>query len=136
MAPAPPRGTWLTVCAVLFVLLGISNLLKPFQMGGEDVGFVLFGTRLRGVANAIVGPLLGVYLLIYAHGIWTMRRFALGMGHAYAAYVILNLLLWHLNRSTPRTPAETAVWIAYAAVAIGVSLGAAIALTKRKAELR
>jgi hypothetical protein len=129
------RGAWLTLCAVSFVLLAVSNLLKPLQLGGEQTGFVLFGTRLSGTANILAGPLFGLYLLIYAYGIWTMRRFAVGMGHAYAAYVIVNLLLWHANDPTPRTPGHVAFGVVYAAVAIAVSLGAAIALTRRKADL-
>ncbi len=129
------RGPWLTACTVLFVVLAVSNLLKPFQIGGDHTGFVLFGTRLSGNANILVGPLFGLYLLIYAYGIWTMRRFALGMGHAYAAYVIVNLLLWQANDPTPRTPRYVAFGVVYTIVAIGVSLGAAIALTRRKAEL-
>lgn len=130
------RGAWLTVCAVLFVLLAVSNLLKPLQIGGAHTGFVFFGTRLSGSANSVVGPLFGIYLLVYAYGIWTMRRFAVGMGHAYAAYVVVNLLLWQGNDPNPRTPGYVAFGIAYAVIAVGVSLGAAIALTRRKAQLQ
>lgn len=130
------RGMWLTVCAVLFVLLAVSNLLKPLQFGGARTGFVFFGTRLSGSANSVAGPLFGIYLLAYAYGIWTMRRFAVGMGHAYAAYVLVNLLLWQGNDPTPRSPGYVAFGITYAVIAVGVSLGAAIALTRRKAQLR
>jgi hypothetical protein len=127
------RSTWLTVCAILFAILAVSNLLKPLQLLGAQTGFVLFGHRLSGAANALAGPLFGLYLAVYAYGIWTMRRFALPLSHAYAAYVIVNLILWQSNAPEPR-PAVL-FGIAYAAVAIGVSLGAAIAITKRKAEL-
>jgi len=127
------RGTWLTTCAILFGVLAVSNALKPLQLLGDNTGFVLFGGRLSGGANAIAGPLFAAFLAVYAYGIWTMRRFALPMSHAYAAYVILNLILWNM-RSTEPTP--VLFGIVYATVAIGVSLGAAIALTRRKAELR
>jgi hypothetical protein len=130
------RGTWLTICAICFALLAVSNFAKPLQLLGEQTGFVFFGIRLSGVANAIVGPLFGVFLLLYAVGIWTMRRFALGMAHAYAAYVIVNLVLWQGNDPHAGTPGHLAFGLVYAAVAVGVSLGAAIALTRRKAELR
>lgn len=130
-----PRGTWLTICAVLFGILAISNLLKPLQLGAQT-GFVLFGTRLTGAANAIAGPLFGLFLAAYAYGIWRMRRFALPMSHAYAAYVIVNLVLWQMIGPEPPPGIGYMLFgIAYLTVAVGVSLGAAIALTKRKAEL-
>ena len=130
----PHRGTWLTICAICFGLLAVSNLLKPLHIG-ENTGFVFFGTRLSGTPNAIIGPLFAVFLAIYAYGIWTMRHFALPMGHAYATYVIINLVLWTLN--APAADATQMIGgIVYAAVAIAVSLGAAVALTRRKNELR
>ncbi|MGH7787247.1 MAG: hypothetical protein ACRERC_10305 [Candidatus Binatia bacterium] len=128
------RGTALTVFAALFGLLAISNFLKPLQLT-ESAGFVFFGSRLSGTANAIAGPLFGLFLAVYAYGIWTMRRFALPMGHAYATYVILNLFLWTMRMPEGANELGVVGGIVYAAVAIGVSLGAAILLTKRKAEL-
>jgi hypothetical protein len=126
------RGTWLTICAVLFGILALSNALKPLQLGGDQTGFVFLGQRLSGVANTIAGPLFAAFLAVYAYGIWTMRRFALPMSHAYAAWVILNLVLWNL-RTTQPTP--VLFGLVYVSIAIGVSLGAAIAITKRKTEL-
>lgn len=130
------RGTWLTVCALCFALLAVSNLLKPLQIGGEQTGFVFFGMRLSGFANLIAGPLFGIFLAVYAYSIWHMRRLALPLAHAYATYVILNLFLWSMNDPNPKTPGYVAFAAGYAVVAIGISLGAAIALTRRKAELR
>jgi hypothetical protein len=129
------RGRALTIFAILFGILAISNLLKPLQLD-ENTGFVFFGNRLSGTANAIAGPLFGIFLAVYAYGIWTMRRWALPMGHAYATYVILNLFLWTFNDPNPKTAGYIVFGIVYAVIAIGVSLGAAIQLTKRKAELR
>lgn len=129
------RGTWLTICAICFALLAVSNFLKPLHLLGENTGFVLFGTRLSGTSNAVVGPLFGVFLLLYAAAIWTMRRHALPMAHAYATYVILNLVLWSLG-SADDGPRALLFGLVYAAVAVGVSLGAAVSLTRRKAELR
>ena len=131
---APHRGTFLTVCAICFGLLAVSNFLKPLQLS-ENAGFVFFGTRLEGTGNAIVAPLFGAFLAIYAYGIWTMRRYALAMGHAYATYVIINLVLWQIN-TAETAPLRVVGGIVYAAVAVGISLGAAVALTRRKAELR
>lgn len=136
MDTQPQRGAWLTACAVCFGLLAVSNLLKPLHLGGDNTAFVFFGTRLSGAGNTIIGPLFGLFLAIYAYGIWTMRRFAMAMGHAYATYVIINLVLWSLNQPSPASTTGVLGGIAYMVVAIGVSLGAAVALTRRKAELR
>lgn len=128
----PTRGPWLTTCAVLFGMLAVSNLFKPLQLLGPQTGFVLFGERLTGGANAVAGPLFGIFLAVYAYAIWTMRRFAVPTSYAYAVYVALNLALWPF-----RGPQPTHWGFAlYAAVALGVSVGAAIALTQRKHELR
>jgi hypothetical protein len=132
------RGRVLTVFAVLFGVLALSNLLKPLQIGGDQTGFVLLGQRLTGVANAIAGPLFGLYLLVYALGVWRMQRYALPMAYAYAAYVILNLILF--NFFGPKPPGAGIGYaifgIVYATVAIGVSSGAAYLLSQRKAALR
>lgn len=128
------RGRALTIFAILFGVLAISNLLKPLQIG-EQTGFVLFGSRLSGTANLIAGPLFGIFLAIYAYGIWNMRRFALPMSHAYALYVILNLIFFTFRTPTPDTVAYQVFGAVYAAIAIGVSLSAAVMLTRRKAEL-
>ncbi len=129
------RGPDLKVFAVLFALLAVSNLSKPLQLGGEQIGFIFFGQRLTGTANAIVGPLFGIYLLVYAFGIWRMKRFALPMGHAYATYVVLNLIMFTAKNPRPPGVGPIIFGIMYMTVAIGVSGGAAYLLTKHKAEL-
>lgn len=60
------RGSVLTVFAVLFAILAISNFLKPLQIN-ETTGFVLFGSRLSGMPNVIAGIVAGLYLLVYAY---------------------------------------------------------------------
>ena len=126
------RDRTLTVFAVLFGLLAVSNFLKPLQLGGSQTGFVFLGRRLSGTPNAIIGPLFGLYLLLYAVGIWRMRRYALPMAWAYATYVVVNLLLFNV-----RTPRPPGTWylifgLVYMVVAVAVSSGAAWALSKRK----
>ncbi len=98
---------------------------------------MLFGQRLTGVANAIAAPLFGLYLLVYALGIWRMRRYALPMAYAYAAYVILNLVLFNFFGAKPADAGigYAIFGIVYAAVAIGVSSGAAYLLSQQKAAL-
>lgn len=130
------RGTALTILAVLFALLAISNLSKPLQMNSEQ-GFVLFGERLSGTANAIAGPLFGVLLLVYAAGIWGLRRWALPLGVAYALYVTVNLVLFRLRTTPPSDiPGYGAFVVVYAGVALGCAWGAVHLLRQRRAVLR
>src|ERR1700739_4317562 len=89
------RGPVLTTFAVLFALLALSNISKP--LSGGRAGFVFFGTKTAGMANAILGPALGVFLLIYAVGIWSQKRWALPMAWAYAAYVLINLTAFTIS---------------------------------------
>jgi hypothetical protein len=133
--PSSARGRALTVCAVLFGLLAVSNLLKPLQLGGAQTGFVLFGERLDGIANTIAGPLFGLFLAVYAAGIWGLRRFALPMAYAYAAYVLANLVLFTVRTPTPPGLGPLVFGVVYAAVAIGVSVGAVLLLRARRAAL-
>jgi hypothetical protein len=131
MAEESERGPMLTTFAVLFAIMAISNLSKPFQFHG--VGFVFFGTKLTGVANMIVGPLFGIMLAAYSFGIWNMRRFAVPIGQAYAAYVIANIVMFSIKHQAPGGPGWGA--FVYISVAVGVSAGSAIILTRRRAEL-
>jgi hypothetical protein len=130
-----PWQRTLRVAAVLFALLAVSNLLKPFQLWGEHTGFVLFGHRLSGHANAIVGPLCGLYQLVYALGCWRQKRFALPMAYAYAAYVIVNLALFVASQPPTSGDGRMLLGLIYAVVAIGVSSGTAALLTAHRASL-
>jgi hypothetical protein len=129
-----PRGRGLTVAALLFAALAVSNLMKPLEMY-PDHGLVFFGSRLRGMANAVAGPLFGLFLLAYAGGIWGMRRFALPMGLLYAVYVVINLITFRLWGPIQPGVGSVIFGLAYAAVAIGVSSGTAWTLMRRRAEL-
>jgi hypothetical protein len=126
------RGAVLTVFAIAFALMALSNFSKPFKMS-PNVGFVFFGYKLTGIGNTIIGPIFGIILALYAYGIWTMRRFALPLAHFYATYVILNLLMFTIRNYRELPPLLGR--IAYVIVAVGFSLGAAIILTQRKAVL-
>lgn len=131
----PERDRTLTIFASLFGLLAVSNLLKPLQLGGAQTGFVFFGERLTGTANAVAGPIFGLFLLAYAGAIWTRKRIAVPMSHAYALYVFLNLVMFTMRTETPGGIGYAIFGIVYSIVALGVSVGAAITLTRRKAEL-
>ena len=133
---APPeRGLALTIFAVCFALLAVSNLLKPLQLEGECTGFVLFGIRLAGHANTIASLIAAAYLLLYASGIWRMKRWALPMGHFYATYVLLNLFFYSMIHTRPPGIGYFLFMVIYSVVAIGFSVGAAVLLTSRKDEL-
>src|SRR5713101_8311606 len=92
------RGLLLTTFAVLFAILSLSNFSKPFHLD-PNAGFVFFGVKTHGMANAILGPAFGLILVLYAIGIWRMRRWVLPIAYAYAAYVILNLLLYSMRNA-------------------------------------
>src|SRR3954454_20407583 len=92
------RGPVLTTFAVLFAILALSNFLKPFHLD-RNAGFVFFGVKTHGVANTILAPVFGLVLTAYAIGIWRMRRWVLPIAYTYAAYVILNLLLYTIRNA-------------------------------------
>ena len=131
------RDPVLTVLACLFGLLAVSDLAKPLEAamgGGLRPGFVFFGHRLSGTANAVVGPLFGLYLLVYAVGIWRMRSWALPMGVLYALYVTTNLTLFQFRDPDPMREGMLFGAI-YAVVALGVSWGAVRVLSQRRSAL-
>ena len=134
---ATSRDRVLTTLAVLMGILALSNLWKPMAqtMSPESsAGFVFFGNRLHGVANAIIGPLFGCLLAAYAYGVWTMRQWVVRIALAYAAYVPVNLALFALD---PPPGSGGVVFMAiYAIVAIGVSGGGAWYLYTHRAQLR
>lgn len=135
--PKRSPGATLTILAILLAVMVITNLHKPFaQHPGE--GFVFFGTRLSGTANKIVAPIFAAFLAVYVYGILTMRKFALPFGIFYAAYVILNMLLFVIRyHGTAVTQEHSwAYLIPYPFVAIGVSSGAASLLYRRRNELQ
>ncbi|MBI2963880.1 MAG: hypothetical protein HYY35_09015 [Deltaproteobacteria bacterium] len=134
---ARPRDRVLTALAVMMGLMALSNFAKPITQlldPGGSAGFVLLGSRLHGAANAIVGPLFGLYLAAYAYGAWTRRRWVLPLAVAYAAYVILNLILFSVREPVERKPPALFMTL-YAAVAIGVSSGGACYLARRRDRL-
>jgi len=126
------RGWFLTVSAVLFALLALSNFLKPV-LADAHTGFVFFGHRLSGVPNAILGPVFGLVLVAYVIAIWRMRRFALPLGWAYAAYVVANMVLFSMH--TTDKPPSPAFMVGTLVLGLGVPIGAAIALTQKRAHL-
>ncbi|HJQ84155.1 MAG TPA: hypothetical protein VKA21_08770 [Candidatus Binatia bacterium] len=137
MARRDGRDPVLTVLGVAMALLALSNLLKPVSQllaPESSAGFVFFGTRLHGVANAIVGPLFGVFLAVYAWAVWTRRRIAVPIAIAYALYVPLNLILF--ARHPPPDSGGPVFMVVYVLVAIGVSALGAVYLYRRREALQ
>ena len=128
------RGPVLTTFAALFAILALSNFLKPFHLD-PNAGFVFFGVKTHGIANAILGPAFGALLVAYALGIWRMRRWVLPIAYAYAAYVILNLLLYSMRNAGSAGQPSPVFMFGYIAVAVGVSAGSAVLLHRRSREL-
>jgi hypothetical protein len=131
----PRRGATLTVFAVLFVIVAISNFLKPFHLEGPTSGFVFLGTRTAGIWNDILGPAFGILLVVYAIGIWRMKRYALPIGCIYAVYVILNIILYSARNRAEAHPPSFGFMIGFTIVAVGVSSASALILIRRRAEL-
>jgi hypothetical protein len=131
------RDRILTTLAILMGLMAFSNFIKPLTQALQPestAGFVFFGARLHGRANAIVGPLFGVLLAYYAYGAWTSQRWVVPIAVFYAGYVIVNLVLFTLRMPAADQPPWYGM-LAYAAVAVGVSSGGAFYLLTRRERL-
>ena len=109
--------TTLRVLAVLIGLRALTDVFKPFGAGS---GLVFFGAFLTGAPEALLGPLVGLYMLVYAYGMWAMRRFALPMGTAYAIYVLINIVLFPILHDLPQGMNASA-YAAFAVIGVGLT---------------
>ena len=125
--------TLLRICGVCFCILAVSNMTK-FIEASPHQGFMLFGMRQHGTPNLVWGWIFGLYLLVYGIGVLRMRAWALPMGMAYAAYVVLNLILFAI-RMSDEAFARPIFGLVYIIVAVTVSSGAVYLLRKHQAEL-
>ncbi|ETW98879.1 MAG: hypothetical protein ETSY1_17035 [Candidatus Entotheonella factor] len=117
-------------------LLAISNFSKPItQMLSPEgnSGFVFFGTRLHGLANAIVGPLFGLFLATYTYGVWTLKKWVVPIAVVYALYVIANVILFVRNLP-PDQGGNVFGWV-YVVFAVGISSGGAWYLWRHRNRL-
>ncbi len=78
---------------------------------------------------------MGLILLFYAAGIWRMRRYAMTLGWLYAAYVVVNLVLYTKLNPPAKNSGELVFGIVYMVLAIAITVGTAIVLTRRRIEL-
>ena len=125
--------TLLRVCGICFCLLAVSNMTKFLEMSSNQ-GFMFFGMRQHGTPNLVWGWVFGLYLLIYGIGVLRMRAWALPMGTAYAAYVVVNLVLFMI-RMPGEAFAHLLFGLVYTIVAIAFSSGAVYLLRKHREEL-
>ena len=126
-----PRAGW--VRSVIGATIAYGAFLGIVSLA-EAAG-ILEGRSGGRIGNAIAGPLFGVYLAVYAAGIWGMRRWALPMGIAYAVYVIANLLSFWAWGPVEGGSGARLFGLLYMAVAIGVSAGTAWLLAQRRDDL-
>jgi hypothetical protein len=121
----------LRVLAVLIALRALTDVFKPL---GKGSGLVFFGRLLTGTANTILAPLLGLFMLVLAYGMWRMRLFALPMAIAYAVFVPVNMALFVFIEGLPKGfgPISYALFVI---VGVGATSGAAWLLAQRRQEL-
>lgn len=130
------RPAFLTLMAILFALLALSNGTKALQaMNGDTSGFVLFGFRFHDVAmNLVLGLPFAVLLAAYATGLWKMRRWVTNIAVPYAFYVPTNLSLFWFFQPADNLP-PLAFMVGYLFLAIGGSVGTALYLMRHYDEL-
>jgi len=131
------RGAFLTVMAVLFAILALSNATKALQhlQDPKALGLVIFGVRFETVAaNLILGPLMGVVLAAYSYGLWKLKRWVAPLSIAYAFYVPVNLVLFWYRQTGPEIPPLGAI-LAYLAVSLTGSIGTALYLAYHRDRL-
>ena len=131
------RGAFLTVMAVLFGLLALSNFTKALQhlRDPSHLGIVILGVRFESVpSNLILGPMMGVVLAAYAYGLWTLRPWVAPLSVVYAFYVPVNLVLFWYLQTGPEIP-PLGFMLTYLAVAFTGSIGTALYLAYHQEKL-
>ena len=121
----------LQIFAILIALRALTDVLKPLGAGS---GFVFFGKFLTGGACNILAPIVGVLLLVYAYGLWRLRRFAVPMGIAYGVLVTINLAAFPMLQGLPER-FNVLAYVAFALIGLGVSWGAVWLLLQRREQL-
>ena len=138
MADARGRGPFLTVMAVLFSVLAVSNFTKVLQHLHDPtkLGIVIFGTRFESVlSNLVLGPLMGTLLAAYAYGLWTLSPWVAPLSIAYAFYVPVNLVLFWYFQTSPDIPPVGFI-LMYLAISLTGSIGTALYLAYHRDKLR
>ena len=136
-AASEQRPIFLTVMAILFVVLAISDFTKVLQHANDPAvgGLVILGHKFhRAFANLTLGPLFGLFLLTYAYGLWHMKRWVIPLSDFYAFYVPANMVLfWSLHKLDP--PSVRFI-VFYLFVSLTGSIGTALYLAFHREQLR
>ena len=88
-----------------------------------------WGNGSTGTWNLLLGPLAGLFLAVYGAGVLRLRAYALPMSRIYAAYVIVNLILFTI-RMPDEALGKPIFGLVYSVIAIGVSSGCAYVLAR------
>jgi Na+/alanine symporter len=131
------RGPFLTVMAVLFAILAISNFTKPLQHLREParLGIVIFGVRFETMlSNLILGSLMGIVIAAYSYGLWRLRSWVVPLSIVYAFYVPTNLVLFWYRQTGPNIP-PLHFMIVYLTFAFVGSIGTALYLGYHREKL-
>ena len=137
MSKRPERGRFLTVMAVLFGVLAVSNATKALQHlhDPKTLGIVILGVRFEStLANLVLGPLMGAVLAAYAYGLWKLKPWVAPLSIVYAFYVPVNLVLFWYFQTGPEVPPLGFILI-YLAVAFTGSIGTALYLAYHRDKL-
>jgi hypothetical protein len=130
------RGIFLTVMAILFVVLAISDFTKALQHANEPAvgGLVILGHKFtRAFATLTLGPLVGLFLLAYAYGVWNLKQWVIPLSVFYAFYVPTNMVMfWSLHQLNPPT---VRFIVFYLFVSLTGSVGTALYLAFHRDQL-
>jgi hypothetical protein len=135
VSAARSRDWFLTIIAILITILAISDFTKTLQHSGDPhLGFVFLGHRFGKVGyNILGGGLFGIFLLAYAYGLFTRKRWVLPMAALYAYYVPTNMVLfWSLHVNQPPTARFILIYLGFALTG---SVGTAIYLAYHRDQL-
>ena len=123
--------TTLRVFAALIAVRALTNIFKPFGAGNA---FVFFGQKLTSPPGMWLAALVGVLMLVYAWGAWSLRRWSLPMAVAYALFVALNIPLFVVFNGMPERGFRV-VGLLFLLIGVGVTSGAAYLLWAHRNEL-
>jgi hypothetical protein len=137
MADRNRRGLFLSVIAVLYAVLAVSNLTKFLQHLADPstLGIVFFGYRATSaLGNLFFGLIMATVLASYSYGVWKLKPWIVPLSIVYAFYVPTNLVLfWYLQTGPPLAPIGFIV--AYLAVSLPGSIGTALYIAYQRDEL-
>ena len=136
MADGRERGPFLTVMAVLFAVLALSNFTKAWQHARDPhLGLVIFGVRSETLGtNLLFGLLLGAVLAAYSWGLWRMKAWVAPLSVVYAFFVPTNLVLFWYRDMGPTIPPLSFI-ISYLVIAFTGSIGTALYLAYHRDRL-